>query len=355
MNISELKIGNKIAKLPIIQGGMGIGVSLSKLASAVANAGGIGIISGAQPGYKEADFRTDNEAANLRGLEKEIKNARSLSPNGIIGVNFLASVTNYTDMVKLAVKEKVDLIISGAGLPKNLPSFVKGTDTKIAPIVSSGKAASTITKLWLRKYDYLPDAIIVEGPKAGGHLGFSVEELKGNLPSIKEIVKEVIHSVKDFEEKHGKKIPVIAAGGIYSGRDIAECIEEGASGVQMATRFVTTKECDASDEFKQAYIDAKEEDIKIMMSPVGLPGRAIANKFLNKVELEKEKIKKCYNCMQKCKKPDIPFCISTALVNSVEGRTDEGLVFVGSNAYKCDKIISVKELFNTLKLEIQEV
>jgi len=348
MNISELKIGDKIAKLPIIQGGMGIGVSLSRLASAVANAGGIGVISGAQPGYKEPDFRTDNESANLRGLEKEIKQARSLSPEGIIGVNFLASVTNYTDMVKLAVKEKVDLIISGAGLPKNLPSFVQGTDTKIAPIVSSGKAAATITKLWVRKYDYLPDAIIVEGPKAGGHLGFSVEELKGNLPNIKDIVKEVISAVKDFEEKYGKKIPVIAAGGVYTGQDMAECIEEGAAGVQMGTRFVATEECDAHENFKQAYIDAKEEDISIIVSPVGLPGRAIRNDFVKSLEKANIKIKSCYRCLKGCNPAVAPYCITEALVSSVKGDVDNGLVFIGSNGYRVNKMTTVKELMQEL-------
>jgi NAD(P)H-dependent flavin oxidoreductase YrpB (nitropropane dioxygenase family) len=351
MNISELKIGNKIAKLPIIQGGMGIGVSLSKLASAVANAGGIGIISGAQPGYKEPDFRTDNESANLRGLEKEIKIARSLSPEGIIGVNFLASVTNYTDMVKLAVKEKVDLIVSGAGLPKNLPSFVIGTDTKIAPIVSSGKAAATITKLWTRKYDYLPDAIIVEGPKAGGHLGFSVEDLAGNLPNIKDIVKEVVAAVKDFEDKYGKKIPIIAAGGIFTGEDIAECIAEGAAGVQMSTQFVTTEECDAHDNFKQAYIDAKEEDIQLIVSPVGLPGRALRNHFVESVEATNQKIKHCYRCLKGCNPATTPYCITDALVASVEGDVENGLVFIGTNGHRLDRITKVKDLMQGLMKE----
>ncbi len=348
MNISELIIGNKIAKLPIIQGGMGIGVSLSRLASAVANAGGIGIISGAQPGYQEPDFKTDNESANLRGLEKEIRNARSLSPEGIIGVNFLASVTNYTDMVKLAVKEKVDLIISGAGLPKNLPSFVLGTDTKIAPIVSSGKAASTITKLWLRKYDYLPDAIIVEGPKAGGHLGFSMEDLKGNLPDIKDIVKEVMSAVKDFEEKHGKKIPIIAAGGIYTGQDMAECLEEGAAGVQMGTRFVATEECDAHENFKQAYIDSKEEDIQLIVSPVGLPGRALRNDFVKSLEKANLKIKSCYRCLKGCNPAVAPYCITDALVASVKGDVDNGLVFIGSNGYRVNKMMTVNSLMQEL-------
>lgn len=348
MNISELKIGDKIAKLPIIQGGMGIGVSLSKLAAAVANAGGIGIISGAQPGYKEPDFRTDNENANLRGLEKEIKKARNLSPEGLIGVNFLASVTNYTDMVKLAVKEKVDLIVSGAGLPKNLPSFVIGTDTKIAPIVSSGKAAATITKLWTRKYDYLPDAIIVEGPKAGGHLGFSVEELKGNLPSLKDIIKEVVLAVKDFEEKYNKSIPVIAAGGVFTGQDIAECIAEGASGVQMSTQFVATEECDAHENFKQAYINSKEEDIQLIVSPVGLPGRALRNQFVKSVEEANQKISYCYRCLRGCNPATTPYCITDALIASVEGDVDNGLIFIGSNGHRLEKITKVKDLMESL-------
>lgn len=351
MGISELKIGDKIAKWPIIQGGMGIGVSLSKLASAVANAGGIGIISGAQPGYKEPDFRTNNEEANLRGLEKEIKKARQMSPEGIIGVNFLASVTNYADMVSLAVKEKVDLIISGAGLPKNLPSFVIGTQTKIAPIVSSGKAAKTITRLWTKKYDYLPDAIIVEGPKAGGHLGFSVEDLKENMPNIKDIVRDVVQAVKDFEEKYGKKIPVIAAGGIFTGEDIAECIEEGAAGVQMSTQFVATEECDAHEKYKEAYINSKEEDIQLIVSPVGLPGRALRNQFVESVEAANQKIKHCYRCLRGCNPASTPYCITEALVDAVEGDVDNGLVFIGSNGHRLNKIRKVQDVISDLMTE----
>lgn len=351
MNIKGITIGKKTSKYPIIQGGMGIGVSLSKLAAAVANAGGIGIISGAQPGYKEPDFKKDNEAANLRGLEKEIRIAKSLSPKGIIGVNFLASVTNYSDMVKLAVKEKVDLIISGAGLPKNLPSFVIGTDTKIAPVVSSGKAASTITKLWLRKYNYLPDCIVVEGPKAGGHLGFSLEELKGNLPKITDLVKEVIQSIKDFEITHNKKIPVIAAGGIFNGKDIGQVLEAGASGVQMATRFVATDECDAHPAYKEAYIKAKKEDIGLIVSPVGLPGRALMNRFTESVENNREKIKYCYRCLLGCNPKTAPYCITDALVASVEGDVENGLVFLGTNADQVSSIVSVKTLLENLMAE----
>lgn len=348
MKLPSLKIGDKIAQFPIIQGGMGVGVSLSKLAAAVANAGGIGVISGAQPGFKEPDFKTNNDEANLRGLAKEIRIAKSLSPNGIIGVNFLAAANNYSDLVKTAVKEKVDLIISGAGLPKTLPELVKGSDTKIAPIVSSGKAASTITKLWLRKYDYMPDAIIVEGPLAGGHLGFSVEQLKGKLPNINDLVTEVLNAVKDFEIKYNKKIPVIAAGGIFTGKDIAESISNGAAGVQMATSFVTTEECDAHENFKQAYINAKEEDIQLIVSPVGLPGRAIRNKFVESVEIANQKVKKCYFCLKGCNPATTPYCITDALVASVEGDVDNGLVFVGTNAYKLNKIVTVKELMDGL-------
>jgi len=251
-------------------------------------------------------------------------------------------------MVKLAVKEKVDLIISGAGLPKNLPSFVMGTDTKIAPIVSSGKAASTITKLWTRKYDYLPDAIIVEGPKAGGHLGFSVEDLKENIPNIKDIVNDVLQAVKEFEVKYNKKIPVIAAGGIFSGQDIAECLEQGAAGVQMSTQFVATEECDAHEKFKEAYINSHEEDIQLIVSPVGLPGRALRNKFVESVEAADQKIKHCYRCLRGCNPATTPYCITEALVASVEGDVDNGLVFIGSNGYKLDKITKVKDLMQEL-------
>ncbi len=356
MSLPRLKIGHLVAKVPIIQGGMGVGVSLSKLAAAVANEGGIGVISAVQIGFREPDFRNNNDEANIRGLIKEIRQARKLSPNGIIGVNILAAVNNYKDMVKAAVKEKIDLIISGAGLPKDLPNLVKGSNTKIVPIVSSGKAASVLTKLWSRKYDYIPDAVVVEGPKAGGHLGFSVEELSSTmLPDLKDIVEEVINSLKKFEEKYKKRIPVIAAGGIYSGKDIAKFLKIGAAGVQMATRFVATEECDAHINFKKAYISAKKEDIKIVKSPVGMPGRAINNDFVKSMENGNSKINWCYNCLKYCSPANAPYCISDALINSVEGNVKDGLVFVGSNAYKMNKIITVKELMKELINQAEEM
>lgn len=354
MNIRQIKIGDKTTRLPIIQGGMGIGVSLSSLASAVANAGGIGVISGVQIGFREADFDRNTQAANVRALGQEIRKARELSPNGIIGVNLMVAIKNYADMVKACVEEKVDLIISGAGLPKDLPELVKGSETKIAPIVSSGKAAALLTKLWLRRYEYLPDLLIVEGPLAGGHLGYSFDELESeDIPKLEDLVREVIEAIKPFEESTGRKIPVIAAGGIYDGNDIKRFLSIGAAGVQMGTRFVATHECDASDEFKQNYVDAKEEDIDFILSPVGMPGQAIINPFIKRVKAKREKITKCYSCLTPCSPATAPYCISTALINAVTGKADDGLVFIGKSGYKIDKIISVNELMEELSAAIQ--
>lgn len=354
MNIRQIKIGDKTTRLPIIQGGMGIGVSLSSLASAVANAGGIGVISGVQIGFREADFDRNTQAANVRALGQEIRKARELSPNGIIGVNLMVAIKNYADMVKACVEEKVDLIISGAGLPKDLPELVKGSETKIAPIVSSGKAAALLTKLWLRRYEYLPDLLIVEGPLAGGHLGYSFDELESeDIPKLEDLVREVIEAIKPFEESTGRKIPVIAAGGIYDGNDIKRFLSIGAAGVQMGTRFVATHECDASDEFKENYVDAKEEDIDFILSPVGMPGQAIINPFIKRVKAKREKITKCYSCLTPCSPATAPYCISTALINAVTGKADDGLVFIGKSGYKIDKIISVNELMEELSAAIQ--
>lgn len=354
MNLPTLSIGSKQASIPIIQGGMGVGVSLSSLASAVANEGGIGIISGVQIGFKEDDFDKNTNKANIRALKKEIRKARELSPNGILGVNLMVAINNYSEMVLAAVEEGIDLIISGAGFPKELPALVEGTDVKIAPIVSSPKAAEVITKLWMRRYDYLPDLIIVEGPDAGGHLGFSLDELEGeDYPSLERIVEDVIEAIKPFEEKKGKKIPIIAAGGIFDGKDIAKFLKLGASGVQMGTRFVATDECDASIEYKNAYIDAKKEDIDYILSPVGMPGQAIINPFMKKVTLEREKVTKCYNCLTPCNPKTTQYCISQALINSVNGDVDNGLIFIGKQGYRLEKIVSVKSLIEELVAEIK--
>jgi NAD(P)H-dependent flavin oxidoreductase YrpB (nitropropane dioxygenase family) len=349
MKLPSLKIGELVVKIPIIQGGMGVGVSKANLASAVANEGGIGVISGVQIGFQEPDFETNNREANIRALVKEIRKARQLSPNGILGVNLLVAMNNYREMAKAAIEEKIDLIISGAGLPKELPELIKGTKTKIVPIVSSGRAAALISKLWDKKYDYVPDMVVVEGPDAGGHLGFSEDELKSeNKPSLYEIVKDVIESIKPFIEKYSKDIPVVAAGGIFSGQDIAKYIELGASGVQMATRFVATYECDADEKFKMSYLSAGEEDVEIIKSPVGMPGRAIRNDFIKSLEKGNIAVKKCYNCLQPCNPKTTPYCISRALIEAVKGNMEEGLIFAGSNVYRLDGLTTVKELIKQL-------
>ncbi|MGB3366258.1 MAG: nitronate monooxygenase [Acidaminobacteraceae bacterium] len=352
MNLPSLKIGDLLVKLPIIQGGMGVGVSMSNLAAAVAREGGIGIISGAQVGYKEEDFRKQNDLANINGLTKEIRKAKELAPNGLIGVNFLAATNNYADMVRTAVKEKVDLIISGAGIPKNLPELVMGSTTKIAPIVSSAKAADTIVKFWKKRYDRLPDLIVVEGPEAGGHLGFKKEILlEGSAPTIYELTSDIVESMKKFEEKFSQKIPVIAAGGLFSGSDIRAALEAGASGVQISTRLVATVECDAHQNFKQAYIDANADDIELVVSPVGLPGRAIINDFTRRVKAGQEKVTACYRCLNGCNPKTTPYCITEALIASVTGDTTNGLVFVGTNGHLVKKMSTVKEVFNDIKAE----
>lgn len=354
MKLPELIIGDLKAQKPILQGGMGIGVSLHKLASAVAKAGGIGVISAAQVGFKEPDFLKNNLEANVRALKNEIQLAREIAPEGILGVNLMVATNNYSDFVDASIEAGIDLIISGAGLPLDLPKLVAGSNVKIAPIVSSGKAATLICKTWDKKHNRIPDLVVVEGPEAGGHLGFHKENIDDNAYSIDNIVVDVINAVKPFGEKYNKHIPVVAAGGIFDGYDIARVMNLGADGVQMATRFVTTFECDADEKFKQAYLDAKKEDIQIVSSPVGMPGRAITNKFIKKVYSTPDKVRCYYNCLKPCDPKTTPYCISTALINAVEGNLDEGLIFCGSNVYKIDKIISVKDLMEELVTQAEE-
>lgn len=353
--LPNLVIGNLVASISIIQGGMGVGISLSNLASAVANQGGIGVIATAGIGENEPDFYNNYVEANNRSLSKELKKARSMT-SGILGVNIMVALSNYAELVKTSIKEKIDIIFSGAGLPLNLPKYLINADykPKLVPIVSSGKAASIIIRKWLTNYNYLPDAIVVEGPMGGGHLGFKKEQLFREDFALENLIPDVLSSIKPFEEELGRKIPVIAAGGIYTGEDIYRFINMGASGVQMGTRFVTTVECDASDEFKQIYLDSKENDIKIINSPVGMPGRAIENKFLIDVKNGLKKPFKCpYHCIITCDYKNTPYCIANALINAKNGRLKHGFAFAGANVYKTDKIITVKELIELLVSEYE--
>ena len=343
-------IGDLTAKIPVIQGGMGVGISLSRLAGSVAACGGVGLISTAQIGWREPDFRQHPFEANYRAIEKEIRKAREIAKGGIIGVNIMVATQRYEEYVKTAVKAGVDLIISGAGLPIDLPKYVEGTKTKIAPIVSSLKSLNVICRMWERKYKKAPDLVVIEGPKAGGHLGFSREELDTFTDeSYDGVIRSIIEKVKEYGEKFSKKIPVVVAGGIYDRADMDHALSLGADGVQMGTRFVTTEECDAAPEYKQAYLQAEKEDICIVQSPVGMPGRAIKNPFMDRVKTEKCRIEHCYHCIVTCRPAEIPYCITQALVNAAEGRVEDALLFCGSNAYRSHKIETVEDIMNELK------
>jgi nitronate monooxygenase len=350
MDFPQLKIGDLVAKIPIIQGGMGVGISLSGLASAVAKEGGIGVIAAAMIGMGEPDIGSNYREANIRALQRELRTAREKT-DGILGVNIMVALTNFSDLVKTSIKEGADIIFAGAGLPLDLPGYIKdGAKTKLVPIISSARAASIICKKWLSKFDYLPDAFVVEGPKAGGHLGFKPEQIDDPEFSLEVTVPQVIEAVREFEEKTGKQIPVIAAGGVYDGADIDRFLRMGAAGVQMGTRFVATHECDADEKFKQTYVQAKEEDIQIIKSPVGLPGRAVMGSFLEDVRNGLKTPFKCpFHCISSCDYTKSPYCIGLALVNAKKGLLKHGFAFAGKNAYRVDSIISVKELINSLR------
>lgn len=349
MLFSSLHIGDLVSRVPIVQGGMGIGVSLSKLAGAVAKAGGIGVVSAAQPGFKDPDFKRHTFDANYKALNYHIQKAKEISNNGIIGVNIMCRGQHYTDYVKCAIQSGADIIFSGAGLPKNLPELVKGTKTKIAPILGSPKAALVLLKLWARHHNTTADLVVIEGPKAGGHLGYTREDIAiYEHKSYDEEIKKILEIVKTFESKFNKKIPVIFGGGIFDKKDINHCFSLGLSGVQMATRFVATEECDAALEFKKAYVNAKKEDIGIVHSPVHMPGRAILNPYVKKILREKEIVRNCFRCLTGCSPKTTPYCITMALVRAVIGDVDNGLIFCGANAWKVKEITTVPKLITEL-------
>jgi NAD(P)H-dependent flavin oxidoreductase YrpB (nitropropane dioxygenase family) len=348
--MKTLNIGGLTIQVPIIQGGMGVGISLSGLAVAVANEGGVGVISAAGLGLVHRNSAADYIQANIEGLKREIRLAKEKT-KGIIGVNIMVAMSNFTDLVKTAISEKVDIIFAGAGMPLELPKFLsKDSVTRLVPIVSSGRAAKLICEKWQSAFGYLPDAFVVEGPKAGGHLGFKGNQIADEHFSLEEIVPDVVREVKIFEERYSKEIPVIAAGGIYTGEDIYNILQKGARGVQLGTRFVTTEECDASPAFKKAYIDAVESDIEIIQSPVGMPGRAVKNSFLDKVKAGLKTPIKCpFHCIRTCEVTSSPYCIIMALYNAYKGRMDKGYAFAGSNAFRATRISTVKEVFADLK------
>ena len=352
----HLAIGNLTVKKPIIQGGMGVGISMSGLASAVANEGGIGVISSVALGLLEDTPKISFRHGNKRVLTKEIQKARDMT-NGVLGLNIMVAISDYDELLEVAFDQAIDIIFLGAGLPLKFPENItidrlKHGATKVGVIVSSGRAARLIFQTWQKKYDHVPDLVVVEGPKAGGHLGFKKEQIFDSEYALERLLPDVLSVVREYEDHFEKKIPVIAAGGIYTGADIQRFMDMGVQGVQMGTRFVATHECDASQAFKQAYIDCREEDITIIESPVGLPGRAIRNKFLDEVSAGDRKPFQCpWKCLKTCDFREAPYCIAKALTNAQKGAVTEGYTFAGANAYRVDEIISVKELFRQLEQE----
>lgn len=346
----SLRIGNKVAAVPVIQGGMGVGISLSGLASAVANAGGVGVIAANAIGLLEKDYFQDGRAANLRALRREIREARRKS-DGVIGVNIMVAVNDFHELLDVAIEERVDLVLMGAGLPvKNIPvPRMRAAGVSPVPIVSSARAVDMIFRMWKKLYNDVPDAVVCEGPKAGGHLGFSEEQIDDPEFALENLLPPIVETVRPFEEEFGRRIPVIAAGGIYDGGDIYEVLELGASGVQMGTRFVATHECDADLRFKQAYVDCTAEQIGIIKSPVGMPGRAIRNEFITRAEEGRSPGFRCaWQCLASCKAESARYCISLALNNARKGKLDRGFVFVGSNASRVTEIVPVSSLVNEL-------
>ena len=346
----SLRIGDLVARIPIVQGGMGVGISLSRLASAVANAGGIGVIAANAIGMLERDYFRNGREANQRALRREIQKAREQT-DGIIGVNIMVAVNDFHELLDVAIDEKVDLVIMGAGLPiKDLPvQRMRARGVKVAPIVSSVRAVDLIFKMWRKIYDDVPDAVVFEGPKAGGHLGFSEDQLDDPAYAFETLVPQIAEVLEGYSQEAGRTIPLIAAGGVYTGGDIYGALQLGAAGVQMGTRFVATDECDADPAFKQAYVECSEQEIGIIKSPVGMPGRAIRNSFIEATEAGERPAFRCaWQCLASCKAHDAQYCISIALNNARQGRLKHGFVFAGSNAHRVDRIVPVTTLISEL-------
>ena len=353
MRIPELRIGSLTAPIPIVQGGMGVRVSRFRLAAAVTNQGGIGTLSSIGLGDIEQS-KTDYEAVSRAALVEEIRRAKALT-SGPLAVNVMGVLSNALDMVKAAAAEGVRMIVFGAGLPMKLPKIVEDPSVNLVPIISSVRVADLILRTWDKHYGRTVDAFILEGPLAGGHLGFSEDQLS-NLQehSLEKILPQVLTAVRPFSDKYQKPIPVVVAGGIFTGKDICRMLALGAAGVQMATRFVCTEECDVSAEYKQAYLNAREEDIVIIHSPVGMPARAIRTEFLVKLAGDEKPIIRCpYHCLTTCKRDNAKYCIAKALLNSYYGNVKEGIVFCGQNAYRVKRMYTVPELFAELIAEMK--
>ncbi|MBN1781484.1 nitronate monooxygenase [bacterium] len=357
--IPGLNIGDITIPVPIIQGGMGVGISGAGLASAVANEGGIGVISAVGLGLNEPDFKTHFKEANKRALQKEIRKAREKT-SGLIGVNIMVALSDYDNLIEGAVEENADFLFLGAGLPLKFseafpPERLRSMSTKVIPIVSSAKAAKVIFNFWEKRFQHIPDGVVVEGPLAGGHLGFKPEQIDDPAHALEKLVPEVVTELQPYEQAFGKQLPVFAGGGLYTGQDIFNIMQLGARGVQMGTRFVATDECDADIRFKQAYIQSEKKDVTIIQSPVGLPGRAIRNQFLDDVSAGIKTPFQCpWKCLRTCDFQEAPYCIAVALTQAKDGHLQNGFAFAGANVWRIKEIVPVRTLMNTLIAEYQE-
>jgi nitronate monooxygenase len=356
--MNQLKIGKYTIEKPIIQGGMGVGISWDKLAGTVSKEGGLGVISAVGTGYYEDKKYSKRliqdkpyEAENFyskEGLDAIIKNARKICGDKPLAVNILYAINDYGRVVQDACESGIDIIITGAGIPTNMPEFTMDyPDVALVPIVSSARALKLICRKW-KRYNKVPDAVIVEGPLSGGHQGFKYEDCFKEESQLENIVGPVIEEAKNWGN-----IPVIAAGGIWDKNDIDRFLDLGCEGVQMATRFIGTFECDAHEKLKEVLINAKEGDIKLIKSPVGLPARGVITQLQKDIEKgTAPKVACISNCVAPCNKGEeakaVGYCIADRLSAAYEGDTQTGLFFTGSNGYKLEKIISVKELMDKL-------
>lgn len=347
--LPALRMGDVCIDPPIIQGGMGVRVSASRLVSAVSREGALGVLASVGTGEEWPDRSVDYATRSHLSLREMLRETKSNTRNPI-GVNIMCALTNYDSLARAAVEEKADVIISGAGLPLKLPALVPEGEAKLVPIVSSARVAELLCKTWLRRHSRLPDGFVVEGPLAGGHLACRMSDLiDQDQSALETLVTDVLSVCRSYEDTAGRKIPVIAAGGIFNGSDIARVFNLGASGVQMGTRFVCTHECDAAIEYKNAYLSSSPEDILLMESPLGLPIRVIRNQFVDRVLAGERIAFTCrYRCLATCKPDETNYCIAQALVNAYRGKLDSGFVTCGSNAHRIESIVSVHDLLAEL-------
>lgn len=349
-----MKLGNRELALPLIQGGMGVGVSMGGLAGAVAAEGAMGTLSTADAGWNEPDFAAHPQQANLRALRREVQRAKRLAAGaGLVAVNAMVATRQYADSVRTALEAGADAIVSGAGLPLELPALAEGFEALLAPIVSGPRAAQLICRTWAKRYGRVPDFVMLEGCQAGGHLGFEEADLlSGRCTPLSRLIPEVLAALRPFEEKFGRAIPLFCAGGVATGAEMARCTRLGAAGAQLATRFIATEECDASQGYKDVLLAARPEDLRIIHSPVGMPGRAVNSPLVQRLAAGmRQPPAHCSGCIKSCRPAETPFCITHALIEAVKGNWEEGLFFSGSRVDLVDRMRTVPDLIDELMKE----